>query len=170
MTAFVVDTNVGVVANDKARQADPECRLACIGVLKRIIKEGVLILDSQDYIFEEYNNHFDFKGGPGVGDAFFKWLFLHRYGSDLVQEVNLEVKNGEFTAFPDDPDLKKFDPSDRKFVAVALTYKGRGGARIQNAVDSDWLEYLKALESNGVTVDFLCGTERFTRTGKRKRS
>ena len=56
--------------------------------------------------------------------------------------------------FPDDEDLKKFDMSDRKFVAVAI--KSEFNAIIFNATDSDWWNYKKAFKKHGIEIKFLC--------------
>ena len=54
--------------------------------------------------------------------------------------------------------LATFDPSDRKFVAVALA----SGSPVANATDTDWLDYQTALEANGVELHFVCGCDRTT--------
>jgi hypothetical protein len=79
MSAFVVDTNVLVVANGKAPQAGPECVLACLEALQKVAKHEILVLDETMLIFEEYRQRCSFKGQPGAGDAFFKWVFNNRY-------------------------------------------------------------------------------------------
>jgi hypothetical protein len=56
--------------------------------------------------------------------------------------------------FPEDPDLAGFDPSDRKFVAVAL--KSSCAPEIANAADSDWYIYGERLEKHGIRLKFLC--------------
>lgn len=173
MTAYVVDTNVCVVANGgESVQASLACQGACIDVLKKIVNQGDLVIDSGNHIIGEYKNRLSFAGQPGVGDAFFKWLFDNQHGSDLVETVKIPQTDGEFDAFPSDPRLAGFDEDDRKFVAVARVYACAHGrrARIQNAVDRDWWEHLDALRENGVTVDFVCGTEEFAKTKKRART
>ena len=59
-----------------------------------------------------------------------------------------------FAEFPTDPALAGFDREDHKFAAVALAHQP--GARVLNATDEDWWEYRKALEANGVQIEFLC--------------
>jgi hypothetical protein len=48
-------------------------------------------------------------------------------------------------------DLQVCDPSDRKFLAAALT--DTDGISIVNATDSDWIEIEDALKAAGVVVD-----------------
>jgi hypothetical protein len=63
MKAYVVDENVPIVANDsvrrepKAPQADVACRLACVQMLLRIVKSGILIIDSVGEVLEAYLGH-----------------------------------------------------------------------------------------------------------------
>ena len=64
------------------------------------------------------------------------------------------LKDSSFVEFPDDPELEKFDQSDRKFVAVALATPDQ--PPIVNAVDSDWLEFYEPLVKNGIKIQFLC--------------
>ena len=45
-----------------------------------------------------------------------------------------------------------FDPSDRKFLAVAVV----ANAAVLNAVDSDWSEHEALMEDLGVNVEELC--------------
>ena len=63
--------------------------------------------------------------------------------------------NGSFEEFPKDPELNRFDVSDRKFVATALTSKH--SPTILNALDSDWRDHEKALCNNNIIVNELCG-------------
>jgi hypothetical protein len=68
---------------------------------------------------------------------------------------------------------EKIDPSDRKFVAVALKDLSEGGRSIIiNAVDSDWHECEKELNRAGVTVKHLIervGKGKSEDLGKKKR-
>ena len=59
-----------------------------------------------------------------------------------------------FKEFPSDPELRHFDKSDRKFVAVSCAHSER--PPIWEAVDSKWMLFQNALIANGVTVEFLC--------------
>ena len=157
MKAFAVDTNVLVVANNKTPEAGPECVRACVDALEGIQKKGLLVLDEAMLIFQEYQNHCSFSGQPGVGDAFFKWVHDNRYNDHRCERVALTPSSDadqEFEAFPADPDLAGFDPSDRKFVAVALASTRK--PTLLNAVDSDWWDYREALSRNGVKLIFLC--------------
>lgn len=66
---------------------------------------------------------------------------------------------GSFAEFPDDESLSKFDSSDRKFAAVALTHPEK--PPILNAVDSDWKDFETAFKDIGITIIFLCPDYQF---------
>jgi hypothetical protein len=73
-----------------------------------------------------------------------------------VVDTNVARPHSErgFEEYPDDPDIAAFDPSDHKFVAVALA--GPQPAVVLNAVDTDWWEHRAALTRNKVNIEFLC--------------
>jgi hypothetical protein len=51
---WVVDTNVPIVASNKAPQASPECVVACAKYLQNLEKRGILVIDSNWLIINEY--------------------------------------------------------------------------------------------------------------------
>lgn len=162
MAAYVVETNVAIVANNRPQetpQADRSCILACIArlvecanILKGTIS-GRLILDHGGEIEREYEAHLSRSGQPGVGDEFFLEVSRNGYGQNC-ERVPITPRNGSYAEFPDCESLAGFDPSDRKFVAVALT--SRHNPVVLNAVDSDWRDYQDELEAAGVRIEQLC--------------
>jgi len=158
---LVVDTNVCVVSN--RREGDPiEWASKCANQLHLITKSGILVIDSQDVIFSEYKRYLSFRGEPGAGDRFFKWLVDNRYREDRVHLTTVtfdEDRPGNFEEFPEDPELVTFHLKDRVFVAVALSHPQTPA--IVNAVDSDYWHHRVALVRNGVTILNICGTEHF---------
>ncbi|MBN1554366.1 MAG: hypothetical protein JXA11_06450 [Phycisphaerae bacterium] len=154
MDAFVVDTNVAVVANGKATQADVECQLTCTKILLTL-RETRVSLDSGDRILAEYRNNLSMSGQPGVGDMFMRWIHQNQYNPKVCERVRISPHTKrEFEEFPNDPRLNNFDLSDRKFVAVALASKYR--PYILNAVDPDWSEFKEPLSDHKVKVKELC--------------
>ena len=154
-TEVVIDTNVAVVANGEADQAGPRCRLNCIAKLSEIRDECRVLLDNSNLIFEEYRNILSFSGQPGLGDAFFKWLFDNQANPEHCRRVIVNHHPSRvFEEFPDDPSLSRFDQDDRKFVAVALA--SGTDPKVLNASDTDWWDYRQHLRRHGVEVDFLC--------------
>jgi hypothetical protein len=157
MSAFVVDTNVPVVANGKSEQADPACVIACIEALGEVRAKGLIAIDDHMRILQEYMNNLSMSGQPGPGDLFMKWVWTVQADVARCEQVPLTARDEEssdFAEFPNDPDLAGFDRSDRKFVAVALA--SRNSSQVLNAVDSDWATHHRALARNGVRVHFLC--------------
>ena len=151
--SWVVDTNVLVVANGHAAQADDRCQDACVDLLLEVQQASSLAVDAGGEIFEEYGRYCNHSGAPGVGDQFFAWAFNSQHTS--CQRVPIvPLADGSYAEFPSGPELDRFDMSDRKFVAVALS--GSEVATIANAVDSDWSESGPALQSAGVHVRELC--------------
>lgn len=156
MKAAVVDTNVPIVANGAANHATPDCVLRCVDRLEKIRKEQFILLDDGMYILNEYMSHLSLSGQPGMGDFFMKWVWLNQVNPLHCKRIHITPKRGneDFEEFPNDPDLKGFDPSDRKFVAVALA--SGLNPPILNAVDTDWWDYHQPLQRNGIQIEFIC--------------
>lgn len=157
MRAVVIDTNVPRVAN-RLENEDARCVLACVDALETATREGRVVVDRNMLIFDEYLGvRLSLRGEPGLGDAFMRWLLDHigdESRCECVPITPIPNSGGDCEGFPRDPDLARFDLSDRKFVAVAL-----GSAHqpaILNAIDTDWREHEAALKKHGVTVEFLC--------------
>lgn len=157
MAAFVVDVNVAIVANGRSQQADTACVTACVDALINIHAVGKIVLDDGMRILSEYMDHLSMTGQPGVGDAFMQWVWQNQAVQDKCERVHLDPSPDDlesFLAFPADSDLQAFDPSDRKYVVVALGSRER--PEVLNAVDPDWWEHRVALTRIGVRLRFLC--------------
>ena len=151
----VVDTNVPLVANGKAEQAGLKCEDACVRKLIQVQAERRTLVDDKQLIFKEYLNRLSLSGQPGLGDAFFKWLWENQANPQHCRIVPVTFHDGRgFEEFPDSARLSSFDRSDRKFVAVALA--SGSSPELLNATDTDWWHDRQALEENGVNVVFLC--------------
>ncbi len=156
-TAVVIDTNVLATANGKSDHAGPDCLLSCLNALEEAKKRHVVTVDNGMLILDEYRRHASLGGQPCVGDAFLKWLWQNQGNSRHCEQVTITPTKSDqrnFQEFPDDPALSKFDPSDRKFVAVALASHNR--PPILNATDSDWWDFRQAFADNGLDIIFLC--------------
>ena len=165
MRAVVVETNVIVVANRKSPQAGPDCILACVDALEHARQE-IVVIDSSVKILDEYRKHASLSGQPGIGDAFIKWLWNNQANPQHCERVDVTPKTNDpddFEEFPNDADLAKFDRSDRKFVAVALTSRHR--PKILNATDSDWWIFCSQLKKHNIVIKFLC-PDLFTKVKK----
>lgn len=154
--SVVVDTNVPVVANGHHENASLSCIEACIDALMQARLSAVLVDDTY-LIFDEYRRHLLQAGQPGLGDAFFRWLWDNQANPACCRQIKIvpdRLGDRVFEVFPDDPDLAGFDRSDRKFVAVALA--SEECPPILNASDKDWWEVRDALARHGVYPRFLC--------------
>ncbi len=153
----VVDTNVPVVANGRSEQASPECVKNCSVRLEELTKKGKLVLDDKWRILKEYMAHLRSEGQSGPGDAFLKWVhtnYSNPQRCELVRITPRDSSETDFEEFPSDPALEKFDPTDKKFIAVALAHPN--SPPILQAVDTKWWEMKEPLSKAGVTIDFLC--------------
>ena len=151
MTAFVVDTNVPIVANGCAPQADNQCRSNCVEKLGYLVEHGTIAVDDKDAILKEYINNFSRSGGRNVGDQFFIHVINNQYDETRVQRVEVAPIDDETRRFEELPE-NTFDPSDRKFLAVAVS----ADAIVLNATDSDWGEQRELMDALGVDVEQLC--------------
>lgn len=155
----LVDTNVPITANHAVKPGDipkelANCVSACVETIQHILKNGGLVLDEGNEIFREYLDHLSLGGQPGPGDKFMKWVHVHQWSADKVTQVRITRNGNSYNEFPNHVGLRNFDPSDRKFVAVANAHSEK--PPILQATDSKWLGWEKALAKVGITVDFLC--------------
>jgi len=151
----IVDTNVLLVASKKAHQAPATCEIACQKYLQNLMNTGILVIDNQWLIIKEYMNKNSQTGQPSAGDKFLKWVLLNQNNPNRCDKATItQIAENDFAEFPKSPSLEKFDPSDRKFVAVTLTHHAKPA--IANAVDSDWHDHKQVLAEHGVKLNFLC--------------
>ncbi len=152
MKVFVVDTNVAIVANGRSRNtASCSCRLTCVEMLDDLVKRGTVAIDEGGQILQEYRRHLSWAGAPGVGDMFFKHLWDNQGIWNRVNRVQVTPSCDDRRGFKELPP-NTFDPSDRKFLAVAVV----ANAVVLNATDSDWEEHAPLMEELGVVVNQLC--------------
>ncbi len=157
MNQWVVDTNVMVVANgrhDGDRPVSSGCRAASIEFLLEFLKrDNCVLVDYADAVLTEYRDYLNLSGQPGVGDRFLQELYRN---VARIQRVDLPIgEDGEYADLHPDIAASGFDPSDRKFAALAL----QQGVPVANSVDSDWIEHLALLTDCGVVVNLLCGQD-----------
>ena len=155
----LVDTNVPINAN-LATNPDPdsdvpdECILACVEAIDHVVKQGGLVLDSNDEIFTEYRSNLSLSGQPGVGDGFMKWVHDNRWKFPDTDRVTITKNGNSYDEFPDHDGLTQFDNSDRKFIAVANAHPAK--PPVLQATDSKWWGWKNALKEVGITAQFLC--------------
>lgn len=155
----VVDTNVPKTANLAMDPADiPDelagCVLACVESVEHVVRNGGLVLDSGDEIFDEYRRQLSMRGQPGVGDRFMKWVHDNRWKLADEDRVKITKSGDSYDEFPDHAGLALFDNSDRKFIAVANAHPEK--PPVLQATDSKWWGWKDALAEVGIIVRFLC--------------
>lgn len=157
-SAYVVDTNVAIVASGRSDHASPGCVIAAIDGLRRVRSGGKAVIDERNRILTEYFRRLSRSGQPGVGEAFVKWVSDNQGNPELCERVEIHPRSNprgeDYVEFPDTQALAGFDHDDRKFVAVALA--SQLSPSILNAVDSDWWDYRLPLRKHGVEIEFLC--------------
>jgi hypothetical protein len=154
----VVDTNVLLVAEGESTYSRA-CRAECGDILREIQSKHVVVLDSGREILSEYTKRFEGrKGQPGLGFEFWKWLLNARLSHQRCDQVKItKHENKGYEEFPDHVDLANFDPSDRKFVAVAAAH-GKN-PKIVQAGDSKWWGWKAALSDCGIELELPCEAE-----------
>ena len=86
-----------------------------------------------------------------MGDVFFKYLHNHMYLGKKIRLVPITPIADEHRSFRELP-TNSVDKNDRKFLAAAVV----AGAKIINAVDTDWHEQIAFVVGLGVNVQQLC--------------
>jgi hypothetical protein len=152
MTAVVIDVNVLIVANAReTEQATHDCVLDCVSALEAA-RENIVVLDSSGLIFGQYQRYNSFNGQPGLGDFFFRWLYLNQGDAAHCEIVTLTVEGNSFLEVP--VALRRFDPSDHVYIGVANA--SANNPTILNATDTDWYQWRDQLEQHGFQIKFLC--------------
>ncbi|MDR2870755.1 MAG: hypothetical protein LBV04_09915 [Deferribacteraceae bacterium] len=152
----LVDTNVPLTA-DKMNDSDSDlagCAIKCLEQIQDIMQNYGLVLDSGidsgRKIMGEYGKNLT-KDKQSISYAFFMWAndyLEHNY-------VTINETNGSYKEFPTNPELNSFDPADRKFIAVANSYKDKP-ITIFQATDSKWLGFKEVLQTIGINIHFVC--------------
>lgn len=155
----VVDTNVGMTANQRNAAASAACAAASARALHAVMKNGHVFVDDEGRIVAEYRKNLSAKGEPGPGDLFLKWLLTHEYSAERVSRVPLSERDDpeDFVELPKPPKGTCYDRSDRKFLAVAAAHAEH--PPILQSFDSKWWGWREALAEIGVRIHFLCERE-----------
>lgn len=156
---YVVDTNVPIIANhtfgtEKTDDISVQCILSCIEAIESVVRTKGLVIDAAGEIFDEYRRNLSMSGQPGYGDAFMQWVFYEGPSLPESQRVTITKNGDSYNEFPQHDGLKNFDPSDRKFVAVANAHPDK--PPIIEATDSKWWGWKQSLEEVGINIQFLC--------------
>lgn len=172
MAHKIVDTNVPLTAAGMNTVASERCEVICGKVISQIIKgEFVVVVDEADSAISEYRkNMYPDLRGTRAGQ-FLMHVLLNRHRPSRVRAVSIEMdEQGSYQDYPDSADTwstevnrcERFDPDDKKWVALAVRFKQETGieAPIVNAADRCWLAFESHLEAAGVKLEILCRDER----------
>lgn len=154
MNRIVIDTNVAIAANGRDTHASYRCQLACTELLELVANnkdKRKIILDSGGEIIDEYSKHLHYKGQPGIGDYFFKFLHDNLYLNEKVHLVDITSVDDDTKGYEELPQ-NEIDRSDRKLLAAAVVAR----AKIINALDTDWFEKREFLNEINIEVYQLC--------------
>ena len=151
---MIIDTNVIVSVDDPNPVAQEHCIIRCREVLSEA-RTSVVALDSKDEILTEYLRNVSQAYPLGVGSSFVRYVYDNRFDPSLFELVDIAPDpNRGYQEFPDVKELGKFDPADRKFVAVSLA--SSSDHDIYNATDDGWAKHDQVLRQAGVSVVYLC--------------
>lgn len=158
MDEFVMDTNVPLIARGESHMS-ADCEQACARFIELFLRgRQILVIDDNFELIGEYMNQIPLSGPINFANRFLKWLYENQGNSHRVKQVkinlcdfgsNEENFEGLFEI--------KIDPSDLKFIAVAIANFGK--APIAEASDSKWIGWEEALNELGIKVVFLCKRE-----------
>lgn len=158
---FIIDTNVALLAGTPVSKIPSEeliCAQKCVRFINDFLNnpESKIVLDRDGRILREYKSVYAKLGSqPSLASAFHRWVCT-RITKDIdpMDFVELhEISQNVFKEYPDDERIKKFDPSDRKFIAVANAHQEHPA--IIEGSDCKWWGIRQALEELGIKVTFM---------------
>jgi len=174
MNHNIIDTNVPLVGSGVDDSVSDECILQSARVIRAVLERRItVVLDSAGDVLSEYraNMYPDPNPSASLAGNFLMHLIDNSGIPDCVRFLNLPLESdGAYIDYPDGQDAwsteiprcERFDPDDKKWVALAVRFKRDTGvdAPIVNAADKCWLAFEPHLESAGVKLEVLCRDER----------
>lgn len=163
MKRRILDTNV--IINAHAVNS-PQTSEACIRLCQHLLFQCTadqfqIVIDVGPHgsdILREYQSNLHYYGGS-YGEIFVQWLINNLPDEKHVFQVPLTRNHeDEYEEFPRDSDLAKFDPSDRKFIALGAAhymYEEETAPIVQSA-DYKWQAFVVAFARYHVEIEFLC--------------
>ncbi len=158
MDEFVVDTNVPLIARGKSHMS-ADCELICAQFIEPFLRgRQILVIDDDFELIGEYMGQISTSGPANYDNRFLKWLFENQGNPNRVKQVKINHNiTGSYAEIPASFTEFNIDPSDLKFIAVAIANFGK--APIAEASDSKWIGWEKELSDLGIKVVFLCKQE-----------
>ncbi len=158
MDEFVVDTNVPLIARGESHMS-ADCELSCAKFIELFLRgRQVLVIDDNYELINEYMNQIPISGPVNFANRFLKWLFENQGNPHRIKQVKINrFDSGTYTEIYEPLSHINIDPSDLKFIAVAIANFGK--APIAEASDSKWIGWEEELRELGIKVLFLCKRE-----------
>ena len=154
MSRYVIDTTVPTTAAGGNDVAQLDCQIKSIAIIKKVITSGTLYVDADKEILTEYKKNLQHKGRNNIGKLFYIEIYRHFTVKTKCVKIT-KISEGNYTEVPSEITNSKFDPDDRKFIAVAK----EADAKIYNATDSDYLNHETLIRSCGIEIEFVCGCD-----------
>lgn len=161
---YIIDTNVIITADKHPIHPSDEraelkkCAQESFSLIREVIEaKSGLVLDAGYKIYLEYigNIKEPICKPNGLGVRFIQWLHKRIRQFPPEDRVQITQSGDSYEEFPPFEELKKFDKSDRKFIAVANAHPARPKPTIYVADDSKWMLYIKGFQKAGIRVVFM---------------
>ena len=108
-----------------------DCCRKCVVFLNELQqKKASILFDTDGKVLHEYRNAFRLNNYPNNATMFLM------YAQQNVEYIELRSTNGVYDPYPGDEELKQFDRSDQKFIAMA--YQHSLHPPVVEASDSKW--------------------------------
>ena len=158
MNKYIIDANVALLAGTPVSKIPVDqlkCARECVRFIRDFLTnpEARLVLDDEGRILKEYRNARNVGVAPNLATSFSIWAHQHiaMECQDFIHLV--EIAENEYKEYPDDVQLKEFDPPDRKYIALA--YKHPEKPPIVEASDSKWWGIKDALKNYDIDLLFI---------------
>lgn len=159
MKEFIIDTNVPKVSVGHPRLSKT-CSNACVDFLNKVMNNSyLLVIDDSYHILNEYMHNIDKSGAANHANRFLKWVLTNQRNTRRIKQIHIN-QDGNSKSFSEVPEELRdigFDPSDHKFIAVAIA--NDYSAPIIQASDSKWIGWKPSLIACKIQVIFPCEDE-----------
>lgn len=154
MAEFVIDTNVWIMIDRSIAEVESTEELDCIEAARDWLRNFItssdhLALDNQYLILREYRTN--------IAQGRLAEQYLNQLEAQprhRLIEMPIQLDENGHAILP--ANITFADPSDRKFIAVAMQFKPY--APIINATDTDWHKEASTLSELGIVIEELCDT------------
>lgn len=156
MNYYVIDANVMLTAGKRLADIPDElleCWRGCIDFIRNIIHEKAkIVVDDAWEVLKEYDNTRTIIGYPNASGNFYQYVMTNQMQHLSFIHLN-KTGEYEYEKYPDDQNLKSFDRSDKKYIALAYNHDNK--PPIIEATDSKWWGIKKNLEAQGIGLQFV---------------